>query len=289
MASERLVVVDVETANEMRGSICQIGIVVYENGNEIDAWETLIDPQDEFDWMNVSIHGITEEDVQGAPVIDDVLPILKNYFDGNMVATYGSFDRLAFDSALPDAFSGVQWLDVTRIVRRTWKDFAYSGYNLANMCRHLGIDLNHHQALSDARAAGEIVFRAVAESGIALQEWPVRVNRAIFYQENKEKLKKLFKDANPDGALYGEVLVVTGTLSVPRMEFFKFANQHGCEIGNTVSKKTTMLVCGRQDPDKIKGELSRKERKTKELLESGHEIQILSEDDFRKLVIVSEN
>ena len=33
---DRLIVVDVETANESTSSICQIGIVVFENGKVID-------------------------------------------------------------------------------------------------------------------------------------------------------------------------------------------------------------------------------------------------------------
>lgn len=42
-------------------SICQIGIVTFEDGKEVDAEVRLVDPQDYFDPYNVAIHGITED------------------------------------------------------------------------------------------------------------------------------------------------------------------------------------------------------------------------------------
>ncbi|MAW80826.1 MAG: transposase, partial [Parvularcula sp.] len=59
--------IDVETANANMASICQIGVARFSNGQIVDEWETLVDPQSYFDMMNVSIHGIEEQDVAGAP------------------------------------------------------------------------------------------------------------------------------------------------------------------------------------------------------------------------------
>ena len=33
----------------------------------MDSWSSMVDPKDYFDGMNVSIHGVDEEDVRGAP------------------------------------------------------------------------------------------------------------------------------------------------------------------------------------------------------------------------------
>ena len=63
----RFVAVDVETANANMASICSIGAAVYEDGVLAGEWYSLIDPKDYFDGMNVSIHGIREVDVRGAP------------------------------------------------------------------------------------------------------------------------------------------------------------------------------------------------------------------------------
>lgn len=61
------VAVDVETANSKLSSICQIGVAEFRNGTLTNKWQSLINPEDEFDCINVSIHGIDENAVQNAP------------------------------------------------------------------------------------------------------------------------------------------------------------------------------------------------------------------------------
>lgn len=63
----KFVALDVETANPDMASICQIGIVHFEDGKVVDSWSSLVNPKDYFDDMNVSIHGIEERDVRDAP------------------------------------------------------------------------------------------------------------------------------------------------------------------------------------------------------------------------------
>lgn len=63
----RFACIDVETANADMASICSIGIAIYEGEDAVDEWYTLIDPEDFFDPLNQSIHGISEVDVEGAP------------------------------------------------------------------------------------------------------------------------------------------------------------------------------------------------------------------------------
>ncbi len=62
--------IDVETANPDISSICQIGIAVYHNKIIKEEWMSYIDPQDYFDPINVSIHGIDEEKVKSSPKIN---------------------------------------------------------------------------------------------------------------------------------------------------------------------------------------------------------------------------
>lgn len=61
------VAIDVETANSDMSSICQIGLVRYVNGNLLEEWKTYVDPEDFFDPINISIHGIDESIVRSAP------------------------------------------------------------------------------------------------------------------------------------------------------------------------------------------------------------------------------
>lgn len=52
------VLIDVETARGRSFSICEIGIVGFAGGQEVLAWETLVDPQDVFTAFNTRLHGI---------------------------------------------------------------------------------------------------------------------------------------------------------------------------------------------------------------------------------------
>ena len=54
----KFVAIDVETANADMASICQIGIARCEGGVITDEWTSYVDPEDYFDGVNVSIHGI---------------------------------------------------------------------------------------------------------------------------------------------------------------------------------------------------------------------------------------
>ena len=60
------VAIDVETANADVGSICQVGMAHFVDGQIVDEWSTLVDPEDYFDGMNVSIHGIEPHMVRGS-------------------------------------------------------------------------------------------------------------------------------------------------------------------------------------------------------------------------------
>ncbi len=63
MSTDSFVAIDVETANADLASICQIGLVTFADGQIVSEWQSLIDPEDEFNEINISIHGIDESSV----------------------------------------------------------------------------------------------------------------------------------------------------------------------------------------------------------------------------------
>ena len=63
----QFVAIDVETANPDMGSICQIGLAKFVDGQLAEEWSTLVDPEDYFDDVNISIHGIELRMVRGQP------------------------------------------------------------------------------------------------------------------------------------------------------------------------------------------------------------------------------
>ncbi len=61
------VALDFETANADLSSICQVGLVTFRNGEPAETFSTLVDPEDYFDYINISIHGIDDIKVRGRP------------------------------------------------------------------------------------------------------------------------------------------------------------------------------------------------------------------------------
>lgn len=53
------IAIDFETANSSRSSACALGLVEVKDGVITAEHSWLIDPQQRFDGMNISIHGIT--------------------------------------------------------------------------------------------------------------------------------------------------------------------------------------------------------------------------------------
>ena len=281
----RFVSVDVETANPDLGSICQIGLVVFEGGVEVDSWVSLVNPHTWFHWMNEDIHGINEHTVRRSPAFCDVFPSLSQYLAGSVVVSHTAFDKSSITKATLAAHHppiDCRWLDSARVARRTWEQFAYSGYGLANLAEHVGFQFRHHDALEDARAAGKVLLAALEHSGKSLEEWLAASHRPICgTYANAIKL-----EGNPSGTLFGEEVVFTGALSVPRREMATIAASAGCKVSTTVSKKTTsLLVVGVQDPTKLKGEeISSKQRKAEELIKQGRPIRIITEADFVEML-----
>ena len=91
----RFAAIDVETANADLSSICQVGVAFFEDGAHTKSWSTLVDPEDEFDDFNVSIHGIDEQTVKGAPKWPAVIAELRALLSGNVAACHTPFDRAA--------------------------------------------------------------------------------------------------------------------------------------------------------------------------------------------------
>ena len=284
------VAIDVETANADMASICQIGLVKCENGVLSDEWETYVDPEDYFDGINVSIHGIDESIVMGAPTFQELVDTLRSYLDGKVVVCHTHFDRVAIHQAAQRYGVSVPectWLDSARVARRTWKECAWKGYGLYNVCKILGYDFKHHDALEDAKAAAHILLAATNESGIDLDGWLRRVRQPIDPTAVSSG-SAIRREGNPEGALYGEVIVFTGALEIPRREAADLAADIGCQVASGVTKKITMLVVGDQDIKKLAGrEKSSKHRKAEGLIEKGIPIRILKESDFKELARLS--
>jgi DNA polymerase-3 subunit epsilon len=65
---------------------------------------------------------------------------------------------------------------------------------------------------------------------------------------------RIAHEGNPEGVLFGEVLVFMGSLALPRREMVTLAVRAGCEVANSVTKHTMLLVVGDADVRKLHGQ-----------------------------------
>ena len=159
--SDHFVALDFETANRFRHSACAISIVTVKSGNISDVYTRLIRPPElrfEFSY----IHGITAADVINAPsfadIHDEVMELLR---DAEYVAAHNaSFDRSVMTAACNKwglKLTPLSWQCTVKLARSVWGLYPT---NLPAVCQHLGIDLVHHDATSDATACARIVVEA---------------------------------------------------------------------------------------------------------------------------------
>jgi DNA polymerase-3 subunit epsilon len=273
--------IDFETANADLSSVCQVGLVRFQNGEPGETFSCLVDPDDYFSPINVSIHGIDEIAVSGAPRFAQLHSQVSQWLQGNVVVSHSFFDRSVHKQAesryrLPSC--ECRWLDTTCVVRRAWPQYARAGYGLRNLATNFGINFRHHDAAEDARTTGLILVRAIRETGMALEEWIVRASRPI----NPAESGGIRREGNFDGPLHGEVAAFTGALSMSRREAADLAAIAGCEVDAGVTRKTTLLIVGDQDVRHLAAAQSKsaKHIKAEELIAKGQSIRILRETDF---------
>lgn len=282
--SFRFVAVDVETANRDTGSICQIGCAFVSDTGRISVNTYLVDPETHFDNSNISIHGITPDDVVGQPNFEQVFGTLQAVLKKNKLVQHSSFDSRAIRLACETyglAMPALDWHDSVRIARQAWPELkGAGGHGLAHLRTFLGLEFQHHNAGEDARAAAEIVLHAEAHTGRSFLDLAAPASRSGNWQPSV----KMEGDAM--GALFGQIAVFTGTLSMSRTEAATIAAAAGIETKAGMSRKVTLLVVGDQDLGALAAgqTKSSKHRKAEELIAQGYDIRILGETEFLTLV-----
>ena len=163
MTIKRYIAFDVETPNRYNNRMSAIGIAVIEDGQIVDTFYSLIDPEQPFDWFNSVLTGINEETVFDAPsfpeVWEQIEPIMSS---GILVAHNASFDMGVLRKCL-ESYE-IEWKPYANgICTVTMGRSLLPGisHKLNDLCDYYGICLNHHQADSDSRACAEILLRYI--------------------------------------------------------------------------------------------------------------------------------
>lgn len=304
------IAIDFETANGWnRASACAIGIVEVKDGVVINEYFSLINPMDDFDPYNITIHGITPEMVENEPTFAEVWGQINHYFNGNIIVAHNaSFDMSvlryclnAFNINFPDFNYACSYLLGKRI---------YPGlpsYRLNYIYDYLKLGtFNHHDALEDSRAASLLFLNYLTKEKendieILSNKYEYKLGRLISedntyrpFSSAKKRSRSGFKGFkaseiktnntlfDKEHPFFNKVFAFTGTLqSMPRMQAMQKVVDVGGICGDGVTMQTNYLVIGVQDYSKYNGGTkSSKMKKAEKYALDGHEIEIITEDDF---------
>ena len=173
------VAIDFETADSGRDSACSVGLVRVEGDVVVEKVVQLIRPPrletgDLFtpppaEFQFTYIHGIRPEQVLDQPTFAQAWPKLARFLEGAdfLAAHNAPFDEGVLTACCRSARLPKpthRFVDTVRLARGTWNIYPTK---LPDVCRHLDIALNHHEALSDAEACARIVI-AARKKGVRL-------------------------------------------------------------------------------------------------------------------------
>jgi DNA polymerase-3 subunit epsilon len=307
------VTIDFETATSERSSVCEVGLTIVEDGKIMNTYSWLVKPpNNDYKDFNIRIHGITPEKTINAPGFDqiwkDIYPLINNKV---LIAHNAAFDMYALKDVL-DLYN----LEYPRIIaycsyRLSKKVFpGLFSYNLAAVSNYLNIALEHHRAGNDAKACAEICLKcfehgelsSCADIASKYNMIPGLMNPSernytgisSVYKPSKRSgstIKVNARDINgdksrhkPENMFYEQYVVFTGTLSsMTRKDAMQIIADIGGIPENGITANTNFLVVGQQN-FKVVGEsgLSGKQKEALKRLQSGQNIEIISEDDFIK-------
>lgn len=299
--------IDLETANAYRGSPCSVGLVRVRDGHPIDERHWLIRPPesvDHFDGFNVFLHGITPERVKDAPRWKLVLPAILDYIGDDVVVGHNcGFDIGVIRYAC--AVDQLPWPDMRFLcsmvlARRALQLASYRLDWVADAC---GTTLDdHHDALADARAVTEVInYLAAQHEADTLEDlarrFHIRVGHmlggeykgSICVESGASRLVRADAnpDADPEGHLYDRVVVFTGTLmSMRRQDAWDEVVRAGGIPEKTTTKRTNVLVVGDINPAVLRpgSNITGKARRAFELQDQGQDIELMTEDDFVRVL-----
>lgn len=169
MNENTYVAFDVETPNYRNDRMSAIGLVVVENGEQTTTFYSLVDPETSFDAFNIQLTGITPRMVRNQPTFPVLWELLRPLLERGVLCAHNAvFDLGVLGRCLRDY--GIEWTS-----RRDYVCTCQMGrrllplapnHKLNTLAELLDIPLQHHNALSDARACAGLLQYYQKESDL---------------------------------------------------------------------------------------------------------------------------
>ncbi|SET40613.1 DNA polymerase-3 subunit alpha [Salinibacillus kushneri] len=162
------VVYDVETTglSAVYDTIIELAAVKVKNGEIVDRFEAFANPHHPLSETTTELTGITDDMVQDAPEVDEVLEDFHTWMgDSILVAHNASFDMGFLNAGLKKIGKEkasnpvIDTLELARFLLPNLKN-----HRLNTLCKQFNIELTqHHRAIYDAEATGYLLWKLVQE------------------------------------------------------------------------------------------------------------------------------
>jgi len=162
------VALDTETTglDPRTARIVEIGAVQFSSGRLVEGktYRSLVNPGIPIPAISTSVHKISDEDVQNAPLFKSAWPALSDYMGGSVVIGHSiGYDLAILSNEMQRAgipFARPRTLDVRLLAQIVQPDLA--SYSLESLAVWLGVESSaRHSALGDALTAGRIFVALV--------------------------------------------------------------------------------------------------------------------------------
>ncbi len=152
-----VVALDFETADKYADSACALGMSRVEDGKVTASWYRLIRPPRPRVYFT-EIHGLTWEMLKDQPTFAELWPDIHGFLAGAglLVAHNASFDRRVLLGCCRAFGLEAPSLPFACTVKGSRLKLHLPHHRLNDVCAYLGLELDHHNAASDALAAAKI-------------------------------------------------------------------------------------------------------------------------------------
>lgn len=288
-------VIDLETTglDTYFDEIIEVSAIRVRNGIVEQVFSKLVKPSFEIDEFITELTGITNEMLENAPLISEVLPEFLDFIGNDIIVGHNvNFDiNFIYDNNLRinDKHFSNSYIDTLRLSRKLLPDLKH--HRLKDLIKYFEISVDRqHRAQNDCESTLQC-YNKLKKLAISTYGTIETFNSEISNKARRSNydLKQIitnnteFDETNP---FFGKVCVFTGTLEkIKRADAAQIVVDLGGECGNSVTKKTNYLILGNNDySPNIKGGKSAKQKKAEELKLKGNDIEIISENTFYDMI-----
>lgn len=165
--SKTFTAIDFELATANYNSVCAVGIVDVVDGEIVQEFYSLVQPpQNKYMWQTSRVHGIKPKHTASAPSFIELFPSIKDLLvSKHMIAHDELLDRSVLKKTME--FYGLPYeqlglAEMWDCTSKIYRSLGFERTKLSICCELMGVELKHHDALSDARATAELYLKVDA-------------------------------------------------------------------------------------------------------------------------------